>query len=116
MKRLIYAVLVFILLLSLTIYSHVSVDRHCNTTLKEVKDFQNQTITGEALAQSWSAHKEKMSAFVNHDFLDQISLYINQISLGYSNKDENFAVACKNIETLLSMIQQEQRLALHSFY
>ena len=116
MKRLIYAAIAFFLLLSLTVYSHISVDRHCNATLKELKEFQNQTIAGETLTQSWTRRKEKMSAFVNHDFLDQISLYVGQITLGNSNKDESFAVAYKNIETLLSMVQQEQRLALHSFY
>ena len=116
MKRLIYAIIAFILLLSLTLYSHISVNRHCNTTLNELKQFQEQTITSDTLTQSWSARKEKMSAFVNHDFLDQISLYIGQITLENSDKDEFFSIAYKNIEVLLSMVRDEQQLAAHSFY
>ncbi len=116
MKRLIYAAVVFVLLLSLTLCSHVAVDHYCESTIKDVKNFYKQKISGDTLSNSWIEHKEKMSAFVNHEFLDQISIYIGQITLDTGNKDEKFSVAYKNIETLLEMIKEEQRLKLHSFY
>lgn len=116
MKRLIYAITVFMIALLLTIYSHFAVNRACETTIKNIDNFYNQKISGETLTKLWKKQKEKMSAFVNHDFLDQISLYIGQITLGDNSEDENFATAYKNIETLLSMIQDEQRLAPHNFY
>lgn len=116
MKRLIYAIVAIALLLCMTLYSKFTVKQHCTNTLNELKQFKTHVISGDTLTKTWSNRKEKMSAFVNHDFLDQISIYIGQITLGESNKDQNFAVAYKNVETLLSMIIDEQQLDEHSFY
>lgn len=116
MKRLIPATIVFILLLSLTIYSHFTIDNYCKITSEELKQFSDNTISSKTLTQNWQKRKEKMSAFVNHGFLDEITLYMGQIELGDNVEDENFTVAYKNIETLLSMIRDEQRLSAHSFY
>lgn len=116
MKRLIYAVIVLVIALSLTFYSHIAVKNYCKETHDDINQFYNQKISAEQLEKSWNKRKEKMSAFVNHEFLDQISLYIGQITLGDNNEDENFSTAQKNIETLLTMIKDEQRLAAHNFY
>lgn len=116
MKRLIYAIIILIFLFTLTIYSHFSIDRYCSETITDIKNFSSQKISSDKLTRLWNDRKEKMSAFVNHDFLDQISLYIGQMTLGNNDEDENFSVAYKNIETLLTMIKAEQRLSTHSFY
>ena len=116
MKRLIYAIIIILFLVSLTFYSHYTVDNYCNDMLTDVEKFSNQKLSSETLTHNWTERKEKMSMFVNHDFLDQITLYIGQITLGNSQEDENFWVALKNIETLLSAIKADQRLAAHSFY
>ncbi len=116
MKRLLYAIAVLTLAVSLTIYSHFAVNQATKKTIADIEKFCNQKISGETLISTWRQRKEDLSAFVNHDFLDQISLYIGQITLGDSNEDENFVTAYQNIMTLLSMIQDEQRLAPHSFY
>ena len=116
MKRLFYAIISLILLVALSIYSHVTVDEYCNQTITDLKDFSDKKISGDALTKSWRERKEKMSAYVNHDFLDQITQYIGQMTLGDNHEDENFIVARKNIETLIKLIQEEQKLAAHSFY
>lgn len=116
MKRLIYATAVLILAITLTVYSHFAVNSATKKTIDDINKFCDQKITSEKLVSNWKQRKENMSAFVNHDFLDQISLYIGQITLGDSSEDENFVTAYQNIMTLLSMIQDEQRLAPHSFY
>lgn len=116
MKRLPYAIIALILLFSMSIYSHVSVNEYCKETITDLKDFSDKKISANTLTQSWHERKEKMSAYVNHDFLDQISIYIGQISLGDNHEDENFMVAYQNIETLITLIRDEQKLAAHSFY
>ena len=116
MKRLFYAIIVLILLVSLSVYSHVAVDNYCQETLTDLKNFSGKKISADTLTKSWRERKEKMSAYVNHDFLDQISLYIGQITLGDNHEDENFMVAQQNIETLITLIRDEQKLAAHSFY
>ena len=116
MKRLFYAAIILIALFLLTFYSHTSVTNQCIDTSNDINDFKAQKISSETLTKSWHERKEKMSLYVNHDFLDQITLYIGQITLGDNREDENFIVACQNIETLLTLIQEEQKLAAHSFY
>ena len=116
MKRLLYAIVVLILLFSLAVYSHVAVDQYCEETITDLKNFSDKKISANTLTKSWRDRKEKMSAYVNHDFLDQISLYIGQMTLGDNHEDENFTVAHQNIETLITLIRDEQKLATHSFY
>ena len=116
MKRLFYAIIILILLLSISVYSHAAVDDYCSQTLTDIKNFSNKKISADTLTKSWRERKEKMSAYVNHDFLDQISLYVGQMTLGDNHEDENFTVAYQNIETLITLIRDEQKLAAHSFY
>ncbi len=57
-----------------------------------------------------------MSLFVNHGFLDKISIYIGQLTVFTdSNLPENQAVY-KNIESVLALIKAEHRFGMHSFY
>lgn len=116
MKRLLYAVIVLITLISLSFYSNLQVNQHCTDTIKDIKNFSTKKISAKELTKLWHERKEKMSLYVNHDALDQISLYIGQITLGDNHEDENFAFAYQNIETLLALILEEQQLAAHSFY
>ncbi len=116
MKRLIYAAIIFATTIFLTCYSHIDVNRHCKDTNNDIKQFCSKKISGDALEKSWENRKKKMSAFVNHDFLDQLSIYIGQLTLGDNSEDENFSITQKNIETLLAMIKDEQHLSIDSLY
>ena len=116
MKRLIYAAVILIALISLAFYSHFAVNRYCNDTINDVQNFASNKITSETLTKSWNKRKNKMSIYVNHDFLDQITMYIGQMILGDNHEDENFKIAYKNIETLIKLIREEQKFAAHSFY
>lgn len=105
-----------IALISLAFYSHFAVNRYCNDTINDVQNFASNNITSDTLTKSWNKRKNKMSIYVNHDFLDQITMYIGQMILGDNHEDENFKTAYKNIETLIKLIREEQKFAAHSFY
>ena len=113
MKRLIAAAIILVFIISVCAVSHIYVDRACQQTLNDVERYYNQEISADALQKSWSKQKEKMSVFVNHSFLDKISVYIGQLDTQQSLADD---AVYKNIKTLLSLINEEQRLELHRFY
>ena len=94
--------------------SHTVIQRSCDKTLQDLTEFKNKSISAKKLQSRWETRKEKMSFWVNHDFLDDISMYIGQLTL--YNKNQSSATTCKNIETILSMIKKEQQLSAHSFY
>lgn len=117
MKRLIPAGIILIFIISVCIFSNIYVDRACEQTADDINAYYNQTISADTLQSSWNRQKEKMSLFVNHGFLDKISIYIGQLTLT-ENKDnppESDAIY-KNIQTVLSLIKEEQEFDLHSFY
>ncbi len=116
MKRIVPAVLILIFTISLCVFSHVFISKSCDHTLNDISKFQNKKISADALENSWQKRKEKMSLFVNHGFLDDISIHIGQLT-AYDNQDsEYFEHTLKNIKTILAMIRDEQRLSAHSFY
>ncbi len=92
------------------------IDRACDTTLDDINDFRNNSIAADTLELSWQKRKEKMSLFVNHGFLDDITIHIGQLTAYNNHNSEYFEHTFKNIQTLLSMIKEEQQLAAHSFY
>lgn len=117
MKRLIPAAIILILLISVCIGSHIYVDRACEKTLIDINAFQDKKISASTLENFWKERKEQMGIFVNHSFLDKISLYIGQLTLSIEKDNSSeFDTVYKNIETLLELIKAEQKLALHSFY
>lgn len=117
MKRLIPAGIILIFLVLICIFSHIYVDSICEQTLDDINAYYNKNISASSLEDSWNHKKEKMSLFVNHGFLDKISVYIGQLTLA-ENEDTHpeSDVIYKNIQTVLSLIKEEQKLELHSFY
>ncbi len=117
MKRLIPALIIFILTIALCLGAHIYVDRACDKTIGDIKSYYDNKITASQLENSWKERKENMALFVNHNFLDKISLYIGQLTVTSDNVNSpELNVIYKNIEGVLSLIKAEQKFALHSFY
>ena len=102
-------------MITLCIVSHITVKKECSDTLKIIDEFNNQKITALELESKWQSKKEKMSLFVNHAFLDDLTIYIGQLTLKDSTYERNQHIY-KEITTILSMIQEEQKLTEQSFY
>lgn len=117
MKRLIPALIIFILVIIVCFWAHIHVDNACTETLNDIEQFRNQKITGAQLEYKWQERKENMSLFVNHGFLDKISIYIGQLTVATTdNTSLELNAVYKNIESVLSLIKAEQKFGLHSFY
>lgn len=126
MKRLIPASVMIIFIAALCIYSNVYVNRACEQTVTDIEQyyencFSNSGGTIETLSQNlennWKKRKETLELFVNHSFLDKISLYIAQLPvLAQSGNETQFILVCENIRELTEQICEEQKFALHSFY
>lgn len=117
MKRLIPAGIILIFLIAICVFSHTYTDKICEQAIKDVENYYNKNISADTLQDTWNEHKEKMSVFVNHEFLDEMSIYVGQLS-AFENKQDSpeTALIYKNIETFLSLIKEEQKFAIHSFY
>ena len=117
MKRLIPATLILFIIVLLCISSNVSVKRNCNKLINDIDAYYLKKISANMLQENWQKSKEKMSAFVNHRFLDDISIYIGQLTVADTDiKSPEFETTRKNILTIISMITEEQRFKMHSFY
>ena len=116
MKRLIPASIIFILVIVICIWAHIYVDRACADTIKDIESFYNKNITATTLEKNWQERKENMALFVNHNFLDKLSVYIGQLTVMHTNELPEQNTVYKNIESVLSLIKAEQKFALHSFY
>lgn len=117
MKRLIPALIIFVLVIAVCLWAHTHVDRACQETLSDIEKFRNHTITGAKLEENWKERKENMELFVNHNFLDKISVYIGQLTVAsFDETSLELNAVYKNIESVLSLIKAEQKLGLHSFY
>ncbi len=117
MKRLIPAAVIFIFIIAVCVTAHIFTDCACDKTLSDIEKFYDKKISADELEKAWKDRKEEMSLFVNHSFLDDISVYIGQLTL--SNNDDSIPeldMIYKNIESTLNLIKDEQTLALHSFY
>ena len=117
MKRLIPASIVFTLVIALCFWAHTYINHACQETLDDIENFYNQSITSSELEKNWQERKENMALFVNHGFLDKISVYIGQLTVAKNDSSSHeINVVYKNIKSVLSLIEEEQKFALHSFY
>ena len=116
MKRLIPAAIILLFIISICIIAHIFLDHACEKTLDDIEHFYNGSITAAQLENRWKERKEQMALFVNHDFLDKISVYVGQLALTTDDNSPDHNVIYKNIESVLSLIKAEQEFAPHSFY
>ncbi|MBR3968242.1 MAG: DUF4363 family protein [Clostridia bacterium] len=114
MKRLIPAAIILVFIITICFVANIYVNQNCDLTLENIKKYQNNEISSSKLESIWQEQKEKMALFVNHGFLDKITIYIGQLS-AKENKAE-LDVVYQNIESVIKLIKAEQDFALHSFY
>ena len=115
MKRLIPAAIIFVLIILMCISSNRLVKSECQKTLTDVRAFHNKELSYNSLKNKWQQRKEKMSIFVNHNFLDKISIYISELDPSPATNEKN-AATLRNIEAVLSLVVHEEQLGQHSFY
>lgn len=116
MKRLVPAAIVLIFTICICFVSFICVEKSCSKTLQDIENFYNNNITDTELKEHWQNRKEIMSLFVNHSFLDKITIYISQLTVIPDSNITEINAIRQSIEAILSIIKDEQKLTAHSFY
>lgn len=116
MKRIIPTLIIIVTVISVCTFSHCYVYKTCDKTLNDINLYRNQKIDADTLKNNWKKQKDKLELFVNHGLLDDISIYIGELTVEKTFNGDDFFTTFNNIETSLKLIKDEQRLALHSFY
>lgn len=117
MKRLIPAAIILIFTIIICIYGHLYIEKACDNTLDDIENFYNRQISSYELEKNWLDREKNMAIFVNNGHLDKITVYIGRLTVT-SNKalNDDSDIIRKDIESVLSLIKEEQTLTAQCFY
>lgn len=126
MKRIVPATLLFLFIIGISICSMYYTKNVCNETAEKIEkcytefssgNLESASRTAEELKEEWHRKHKRLSAFVYHHLLDDVTVYIEQIPL-YSklNYEEKFYTACQNADTVLEQIVHESKFKISCFY
>lgn len=117
MKRLIPAAIILVFTITACICANIYIEKACDKTLENIEEFCDEKITSDELEELWHQRKENMALFVNHSFLDQTTIYIGQLTVAlYDSDTSKFNMIYKDIESVLSLVKDEQKFSVESFY
>lgn len=126
MKRLIPAGIILIFIVTLCVGSNVYVKKTCKQTITDIEDYYTECITSDKnsinslsqnLKSEWNSRKDKLELFVNHTFLDNISLQITKLITHIVNENHESALLdFEQIKELFEQVISEQTFSLNSFY
>lgn len=115
MKRLIPAAIILICVITVCFASHCYVWRICDITVNYVEDYKNEKINSRQLIDYWHKNKQNLEITVNHKLLDDISIYIDELTVK-DLSDDDYATTFQNIKTSLQLIKNEYKLAKNNFF
>ncbi len=124
MKRLIIAIILFISVIVIYISTVSYIINSCENTrdlvdkavmsFKENKDANNET---EYLKEYWDKEEKILSAFVNHDHIDEIELSISSLNIYAKNGDEKmFYMYADSIKTLIHQVLEDTKITPSSIF
>lgn len=126
MKRLIPALIIFLIVISLCISANLCVEKTSQKTLRQIEYCYQEFEAGntkkalelsQSLKDNWHKDKETLEIFINHSFLDKVNLYICQLPVSIKNNSKSdFLIQYENIKTIFEQMTKEQKLGLHSLY
>ena len=125
MKRIIAAVVLIALVAMLAVTESIYIKKFCSRKKEEITDVKNMysenisecADSAERFRKDWINVQAKMTLFVNHSLIDQISEDATRIPVYAENRDEaEFYAACADVERTLKQISDDQRITIDSFY
>lgn len=126
MKRLIPAILILIFIITVCVTCNMYVQKKCEKTIADVENCffelkQNNNFVAHskanAIKENWEKDKHKLEFFLNHKFIDQVSVCMSQLPVLTENSSVTaFSLTLENLKCVLNEIKEEQKLNLHSFY
>ena len=112
MKRILLCSVIFLSLISLSLFSMFSLSRECGNLMGTVKEVQTYVLAGQpekALASyrqfagRWEEDQLWMEVFVHHQKLDEVETESRLLPVYIQNNTPT--LACAGVETILAQLQ-----------
>ncbi len=126
MKRLIPACILSVVIICSCILGQITVKKYCNSVYDDIKECKEDFIVGKSesaynnaikIEKNWRRQKAVLAVFVNHNLLDEISQSVVQLpELAKADGKDTFLGECSEIQSMLTLIKEEQRIRGESFY
>ena len=126
MKRIIPACILAVVIISSCIVGQIVVKKYCDGVYNDLKECKEQFVNGEIstaynlsveVKENWTGNKAVLSVFVNHNLLDEISQSVMQLpEFAKTDGKDTFLGECSKIQSMLTLIKEEQRIRGESFY
>ena len=125
MKRVLIAIIIIGLIISLGLYEKARVFDMCEKLESDIEgcvalyktDNKKCAARCEELKTRWTGELNRATLFINHEFTDELSGALAVIPV-YANekKDSDFYAAGERIKQLLKSLKHDQKITADSFY
>lgn len=124
MKRLIAAVILTILVITLAVSSSITINRYHHTLTGLIEKTENAYKKGEstepqlsALLKKWEKTEPVLMFFANHDSVEEIGVHINRlVSMGQTQKNSSFLSESAELKTRLDYLKDSESLTFESVF
>lgn len=125
MKRVLIAIIIIGLIISLGLYEKARVFDMCEKFQSDIEDCvalyktDNKKCAARCkeLKTGWTGELNRATLFINHEFTDELSGVLAVIPVYASKKnDSDFYAASERIKQLLKSLKHDQKITADSFY
>lgn len=123
MKRFAAAIILFVLVISLSITEKLYLDSLSNKLFESIETtdslYPKSPTSAESSAKKavdlWESNKIWLSIFVNHDKLDEISEGFILLKMRCKGAEHEFRLAVSDLNFLIEDLVKEESLSIYSF-
>lgn len=119
MKRLIFALFLLILIITICILGRLYINKNINELEAALEELitaftQNNFTSAEDLSnkleQDWVKKEEKLSVFVNKSTIEEIGLTVARIKSCAKHQNADFLTECESLSVLLAHVKNDENL------
>lgn len=126
MKRLIPAGVLIVIIICVSVFGKIIVDRNCTEVSKKLTEFKKQYLTedteqaeksAEELQKQWQKCEKRISPFANRELIDNITISLSRMKNSIENNAyDNVLYEYSSVKIYLDKIIDEQSLTATSFF
>lgn len=126
MKRLIPAGVLIVIIICVSVFGKIIVDRNCTAVSKKLTEFKKQYLTedteqaeksAEELQKQWQKCEKRISPFANRELIDNITISLSRMKNSIENNAyDNVLYEYSSVKIYLDKIIDEQSLTATSFF
>lgn len=126
MKRLIPAAVLLVIIVCVSVFGKIIVDRNCTAISEKLTEFKKQYLnanneeaerSAEEIQEQWRKCEKRISPFANRELIDNITISLSRMRNGIENNaKDNVLYEYSSIKIYLDKITDEQSLTATSFF